>query len=320
MTRSDQAGVALITVMVVVAIVVSVAAGLLRGHQLDIRRAENVLHGDQAITHMLALETWGRELLLKDREDTDTDHLGEDWAQVLPPVEADGGLVTGRIIDQQGLFNLNNLLDSNGRGDPAAMLALQRLLEAVGGFSSPSSVVEALVDWMDADQDVTGLGGREDGDYAILDPAYRTSGRELASPTEVLLVEGLDYENWLMLRPFITALPRNGGSKTSVNVNTVSAQVLQGIAGIEASVAEDVLAERDSEPFDDVAEFKTQLASRLSTDALEQIDFALFGATSDFFLVESEAKFGDVALSMRHLIERSDERTRVLARSMFGEW
>lgn len=320
MRCSRQAGVALITVMVVVAIVVSVAAGLLRGHQLDIRRAENVLHGDQAIIHMLALESWARELLLRDREDSTTDDLTENWAQVLPPVEADGGLVAGRIVDQQGLFNLNNLVDGSGRGDPAAMLGFQRLLEAVGGFESPAAVVEAVVDWMDEDQEVTGLGGREDGDYAILDPAYRTSGRELASPSELLLVEGVDYAAWSMLRPFVTALPRVGTGKTALNVNTVSAQVLQGVTGIETSVAEDVLARRDSEPFEDVAAFRSELASRLPNDEIEAIDFTLFGATSDFFLVESEARFGDVALAMRHLVERSETQTRVLARALNGEW
>ena len=320
MARNTQTGVALITVMVIVAIVVSIAGGLLRGHQLDIRRAENVLHGDQAITHMLALETWARELLLKDREDSSVDHPGEDWAQVLPPVEADGGLVSGRILDQQGLFNLNNLLDNAGRGDPATMAAFQRLLEAVGDFSSSTSVVEAVVDWMDADQDVTGLGGREDPDYAILDPAYSTSGRELASPTELLLVEGIGYEEWLRLRPFITTLPRNGGGKTPLNVNTAAAEVLQGVAGIEEGVAADVVSERESEPFDNVAEFKAQLASRIPAQALEQIDFTVFGTTSDFFLVESEARFGEVALSMRHLIERGAQQTRVLARSLAEEW
>ena len=320
MARSGQAGVALITVMVIVAIVVSIAGGLLRGHQLDIRRAENVLHGDQAIMHMLALETWARELLLQDREDSSTDHGGEAWAQVLPPVEADGGVVAGRIVDQQGLFNLNNLLDSGRRGDPATMAAFQRLLEAVGEFDDPTAVVEALVDWMDPDQDMTGLGGSEDPDYAILDPAYRTPGRELASPTELLLVEGISYEEWLRLRPFVTVLPGGAARKTPLNVNTAPATVLQGLAGIDESVAADIVAEREEEPFEDVAAFRAKLASSVSAEALEQIDFALFDTSSDFFLVESEARFGDVALSMRHLLERGGEQTRVLVRSLADDW
>lgn len=320
MARNGQAGVALITVMVIVAIVVSIAGALLRGHQLDIRRAEIVLHGDQAIMHMLALETWARELLLQDREDSGTDHGGETWAQVLPPVEADGGVVAGRIVDQQGLFNLNNLLDSGGRGDPATMAAFLRLLEVVGEFSDPTAVVEALVDWMDPDQDVTGLGGREDPDYAILDPAYRTPGRALASPTELLLVEGISYEEWLRLRPFVTVLPGVAARKTTVNVNTAPAPVLQGVAGIDESVAADIVAEREKEPFEDVAAFRAKLAPRVSAEALEQIDFARFGTSSDFFLVESEARFGDVALSMRHLVERSGEQTRVLVRSLADDW
>lgn len=315
-----QKGVALITVMVIVAIVVTIAAGLLRDHQLDIRRAENVLHGNQAVYQLLGLETWAREVLLQDRKDNRTDHPGEDWATILYPVEADGGLVSGRILDQQGLFNINALIDQDGRGDPRAMLAFQRLLETLGDFESPGAIVEALVDWMDRDRDVTGLGGREDGDYAILDPAYRTSGRALASPTEILLVEGVTFEDWGRLRPFVTTLPRREGRAPPVNVNTAPAEVLSAWTGADLGVTGEIVSDRGDDPFDAVGEFESRLAGSVAADALEQIDFAGFTVISNYFLVESEARFGNVGLSMRHVIERDEESTRVLARSMGEDW
>jgi general secretion pathway protein K len=317
---AGQKGVALITVMVIVAIVVVIAGGLLRDHQLDIRRAENVLHGNQAVYQMLGLETWAREVLVQDRKDNRTDHLGEDWATILYPVEADGGLVSGRILDQQGLFNLNALIDKDGRGDPRAMLAFQRLLDTLGDFESPGAITEALVDWMDRDQDVTGLGGREDRDYAILDPPYRTSGGAMTSPTELLLVEGVTFEDWSRLRLFVTTLPRLGEQTSPVNVNTAPAEVLSAWTGVDLAVAGEIVSERGDDPFDAVGEFKSRLAGSVSGDELEQIDFTGFSVVSTYFLVESEARFGNVGLSMRHLIERDGESTKVLARSMGGDW
>jgi len=321
MRMSRQRGVALITVMVVVAIVVGIAAAMLRNHQMQIRRAENVLHGNQAIFHLLALETWAREVLLQDRKDGQVDHLGEDWAQVLLPVEADGGIVAGRIRDQQGLFDLNSLIGSDGKADATAMAAFQRLIEAVSPDTrNAGSIVEALVDWEDVDQSITGLGGAEDPDYAVLDPAYRTAGQFLVSPSELMLVKGMSFELWQLLRPFVTALPRSQGKGTAVNVNTAPPEVLQSVADIDSGLAGDIVTDRVDDPFDDTEAFKRRLEQSMPAADVDKIDFTKFTTGSDFFLVESEAHFANLALSMRHLIARDPQRTRVLVRALGSTW
>jgi len=315
-----QRGVALITVMVVVAIVVGIAAAMLRDHQLDIRRAENVLHGNQAIFHLLALETWAREILLEDREDGSVDHAGEDWARVLLPVEADGGVVAGRILDQQGLFNLNMLIDGEGNGAADAMAAFKRLIEIVApDTTNPGAIVEAAVDWMDANQEITGLGGAEDPDYAVLDPAYRTAGRLLVSPSELRLVQGVGHELWQQLRPFVTALPKGAGGG-AVNVNTAPAEVLQSVANIDSGLAETIVAEREDDPFDSTEAFNSRLQRELTEEELAALNFERFTTASDYFLVESEARFANVALPMRHLIARHESQTRVLLRALGTTW
>ena len=315
-----QEGVALITVMVVVAIVVGVAAGILREHQLDIRRAENVLHGNQGIVLLLALETWARELLLDDGEESEVDHQGESWAQVLTPIEADGGLVQGRIMDQQGLFNLNNLIDAEGRGDPVGAEHFRRLVELAGEIDSPASVAEAVVDWLDSDQEATGLGGREDFDYAVQDPAYRTPGFEMSSPTELLLVDGVSFDAWERLRPLVTALPKPDGKPTPVNVNTAPAKVIAAVTGLDLGEASDIVEERKGDHFAGLDPFRERIRESLGESAMAEIDFTRLGTRSDFFLVESSSSFGDVALHMSHLIERTEEGTRVLARGLGNAW
>ena len=49
-------------------------------------------------------------MLSDDRRMSNVDHLGEPWALRLPTMSVEGGELDGHIDDQQGLFNLNNLV------------------------------------------------------------------------------------------------------------------------------------------------------------------------------------------------------------------
>lgn len=315
-------GVALITVMIIIAIVAGVAASMLRDHQLNLRRATNLLHGDQTITHLLAAETWARQVLLEDLKDGEIDHLGEGWAEALLPVETDGGALAGRIRDQQGLFNLNSLIDRELKADPAAMAQFERLVAQIELEESvdPLALAEALADWQDPDEEVTGIGGAEDADYAVQDPPYRSPDRPLFSPTELLLVRGMTYELWLKLAPLVTALPPQDGQPEPLNVNTAPAAVLAAVLGADTSLADELVGERESDPFENTQQFIARLEQSLGAEAVAKLEVDRFSTASRYFLVESEAQFGDLTLSMRHLIRRESDRTTVLARALGEYW
>ena len=53
---------------------------------------------------------WVRAVLNDDRRMGDVDHLGEPWAQQMPLMSIENGQLAGQIHDQQGMFNLNNLV------------------------------------------------------------------------------------------------------------------------------------------------------------------------------------------------------------------
>jgi general secretion pathway protein K len=59
--------------------------------------------------------------------DSQTDHLAEIWATELPglPIEG-GGEVFGSIVDLQGRFNINNLVDQAGEADEASLDQFRR--------------------------------------------------------------------------------------------------------------------------------------------------------------------------------------------------
>ena len=112
-----QRGVALLTVMLVVALATTTAVAMASRQQLDIRRTENTLYQGQALMYLYGVESWSMQFLAEDRRDNEIDHNDEDWATRLPPLPVEGGQVQGYIEDLQGRFSLNslNLPDESGK-------------------------------------------------------------------------------------------------------------------------------------------------------------------------------------------------------------
>ncbi|MCG8371009.1 MAG: type II secretion system protein GspK, partial [Proteobacteria bacterium] len=128
-------GVALITALLIVAVVGSVAATLSWDNALDTRRTMVMLFRDQAIQVAVGSEGWVGQILREDLASTSNDHLDEIWATEIPalPIDSEAvqGSIWGRIEYLQGRFNVNNLIGGNGRADPAALEQFRRLLAAL---------------------------------------------------------------------------------------------------------------------------------------------------------------------------------------------
>jgi len=104
-----QAGVALITVLLIVFLASIAATSLAALQQRAIRRSAVLLHQQQARLYTLGVEQWALIILARDRQQNETDHPGEEWANLPPALPIEGGALTARITDLQGCFNLNNL-------------------------------------------------------------------------------------------------------------------------------------------------------------------------------------------------------------------
>lgn len=136
---SRQRGVALITVLLVVAIVTVVSAAMVARQQLSIRATSNQLQARQAWHYALGGEALAQAILARDLragatgepgasgEAAAVDHLLEPWAQPLPAFEIDQGEILVRIEDMAGRFNLNDLLRDQ-QPNPAAVEQFRRLL------------------------------------------------------------------------------------------------------------------------------------------------------------------------------------------------
>lgn len=289
-------GVALITAMLITALTGSLAAGLIWNNALDMRRTMVLLFHEQGLQVALGAESWIRNILRDDGIDSQTDHLGELWASELPglPVDNDSvqGAVAGKVEDLQGRFNVNNLIDRNGKVDQDVLEHFRRLLIVL---EIDPRFAGLTADWIDADLEAGFPDGAEDSIYTSLTPPYRTFNRSLVNVTEIAALEGMDKASFDRLLPHVTALPGH----TSINVNTATAAVLQSLdANMDDSAVESLLSQREESGFQDI---KATFGSFVTNQKiLEQLE-----GSSEFFQLKAVVQIDTVRLTYYSILLRA---------------
>ena len=323
--NSRQRGAALILALVVTVAVVLVATTLSSDHLVAFRRVENQVYSQQAYAFLRGSEGIARQVLQKDFElSKEKDHISEKWLQQQQDFLTEYGPWSGVICDLQGRFNLNNL--SSGSASKASSLSGEvkktpdqqlfvRLLQTLDlknrlDQTAAEDLLYAVVDWLDADGNISATGGAEDSYYSDLTPPYRAANRQLTSVEELRWIKGMTPEIVTQLTPLVTVLER--GSK--LNINTAPAKVLQAINDkdslqpITEADVEKLINERDGDAgnagianfgFDDVAAFvKAHPASEA------KLDTSLFGVNSENFLLKTEMIFLERKFSLYSVLYR----------------
>ena len=304
MKHTNQQGVAVIMVLLIVAIATTLATYIAQQQSLWQRQVESQF--DRAQTRYLGTAgiNWARAVLADDGASSQTDHAKEMWTLRLPAIPVENGEVIGAIEDRQGLFNLNNIV-RNGASSAPDVAQFQRLLELLG---LPPHLAPALADWIDEDTEPH-PGGAEDGYYLALARPYRTANRPLTELGELVRVKDFDASIVARLQPFVSVLPKT----TKINVNFAPPEVLAAvIKNMSLTDARTLVHKRTETPFTDVADF---------TNALKQ-----FGAlqpvvndltvNSQYFWVTGHARVGQAQVTTQALLYRLNNWPIIVWRSV----
>ena len=303
-SRARQEGVAVLTAMLVVTLGTIIAVNLMWNASLDLRRTEAALAADQGLMYLQGAEAWAGDILRQDQvESNASDHLGEQWAFDLPPLPVDGGLISGRLEDLQGRFNLNNLVTPGGEEDEISRRQFERLLESL---QLDPSLAGAVVDWLDSNGDASFPIGAEDSAYSGANPPYRTPNSVITSPSELMAVSGFDQETYQLLAPYVTALP----SGTNLNVNTAPDLLLASLSDdIDVSRAASLVEERAGADFPDI---DAAFEGEVEADVLRRID-----GVSQYFLLRATVALGTHQLTMYSVLQRDNSGiVRAIFRSL----
>ena len=299
-----QRGVAILTAMLVVALGTMIAVNLMWKASLDLRRTTSALAADQGLMYLQGAEAWAGDILRQDQVDSiESDHLGEIWAAELPPIPVDGGVISGRVEDLQGRFNINNLVTPQGEEDEIARRQFERLLEML---ELDPSLAGVAVDWLDSDSETKFPFGAEDDVYSGFDPPYRASNTVITSPSELMAMSGFELESYRLLLPYVTALP----SGTTLNVNTASDVLLASLSDdIDLSRGAALIEERGGADFPDIS---ASFEGDVEPEVLQRID-----GVSQYFLLTASVAIGTNQFTMYSVLQRDNSGiVRAIFRSL----
>ena len=286
-----QRGAAVLVAMLVVAIAALAASSFMFRSQVEWRRFENLSRMDQAQSVLRAAQQWGATVLLDDARNSSVDHRGEAWATRLPPVEAENYRIWGLMEDQEGRFNLNNLV-VNGEIDKQQLAIFVRLLSAL---RLPESLAGAVADWIDADDLPFNANSVDSPYYASLQTPYRATNQPLININELLRVKDMDRNTLAMLRPFVTVLP----TRTPINVNTASPEVLVALVqGLSSEEAYSMVAKRERTYYRNITDFQQALPSGMTAPA------SGISVSSQYFLVQARASNERLSIGNQALYRR----------------
>ena len=311
-----QTGAVVLAALVIAALATLAAVALVTTQSRATNEVSRQFDRGQALGLARAGTAWAAAILRQDERQTTLDTLQEPWAQPLPPTRVEEvGLLQGQLFDQQGRFNLTNLVT----GGAADTIEAGRFAALLTTLNLPTSLVNDLIDWQDADEVAwsqagsSGKEGSQPGGSAF-------PNRPLSDLSELATVPGFSATVIARLAPYVTVIPAHLG-KQRINVNTAPLPVLMALVpGMTEAEARTVIEARIRIPFKDVADFATRLpraalqnvangtasASAIDTSANKlSVDQSALRVTSEHFLLNAHIRYGDAALHVQAQLWRA---------------
>jgi general secretion pathway protein K len=311
--RSVQRGAALLTAMLTLVLITTLAAGAAwqQWRSVEVERAERARL--QAGWILVGALDWARLILREDARSGGADHLGEPWAvsleesrlssflaadknntALLSEQDDSNVFLSGQMEDLQGRLNAYNLIEA-GRINPAALAAFTKLFDLQG--LEPAEL-RALAENLRFASD--------------LSPDNRSGALSALLPQrfEQLTLLGLSAQSLERLRPFVTWLP----SRTPVNVNTASAEVIYASTPeLDLDGARKIVAERSRQHFkslNDLTSVVPALAGQFN-DGQHAVASRYFEVTGKLRMADGEAS---VVVIERSVVQRDGLDVKTLWR------
>lgn len=310
----QQQGIALITILVMVALATILAATIAKRQANTAENTAYLMRQNQSLLYAKSAEAFFSELLVDDAKNAgDIDHLQENWAKPMPAFPVEDGFVSGTLQDESGKFNLNSLVNNDGTANPQAKAWFEKLLIRVG---LPEKLSEAVIDWQDADDETIGAMGAESNYYQGLPQGYLPSNSKFHSVEELKLVRGFEGQKYLQIANYVSAAP---ASDSKVNINTAPAMVLASLdPKLDVNAVEQVLQQRQAklEHFSNISDlWAIEPFTQVNPDVRNEVN-NLLGVKSSYFKAKIEVLLSERKRQFSSDLVRKDKTVYVAYRSM----
>lgn len=281
--KPGQEGVALLITLLFVAILMALVVEFTYETQVEISQVSANVNDYDALIAAKSAVASGMSLLVQDlilnvtgqqgmakesgsgseRQGTEQyDSLDEVWAQGTPFQKINDSVMQCSIEDEFGKLNLNALFNSRAQEPRENVVEiLRRLIEMRQG---DPSTVDAIIDWLDEDDDPLPMGAESDY-YQQMPVPYRTKNGPMSSVEELLLIRGITPElffgngtvDQLPLTQLLTVYGHRSGR---VNANTAQLELLTAIGEAigQPGIASIIEEERRTSPFMTMADLEAR--------------------------------------------------------------
>ncbi len=261
--RTRNRGFAIVVVLGMLILMTALVVGFSNNARVELRRADYLLKSAQAL-HCATAGLNAAIAAVRDCNefygDTEPGRLFSGTCEIA--VQAGRCSVT--IVDESGKLNLNYLLKQNDKPDPVHVNRFLRLIDLLnrdnaGGPRISYSIVPAVIDWIDRNDEVTALPfvkwanlGAESAYYNAQQPPYPCKNAPLDTVDELLLVKDVTSETFRRIQPYITVY---GDGR--VNLNAAADIVLESLSeNVDKALAQVIINRRNLRPFESIAELR----------------------------------------------------------------
>ena len=204
----NQSGSAIVAVLLIVAIISIIAAGLMVQQRIDIRRTQQIQTANQAFRYSQAVLYWaaGEILGAANEQALPENQL---WQRDFPDtiIAHNRGQTKGRLERLDQRINLNSFTGASA-SDKKAATGPQDLTNLISKdnpipAAEIAQITQNITDW------ISQTVSNNDSYYRSLTPPYRVAHMPMVSPSELRLVAGVDARIFQALAPYVITLPTN---------------------------------------------------------------------------------------------------------------
>ncbi len=309
---NNEKGIALVIVIMIISIIIAVTLELNMSSRYEIYESANLGDVVRSVYAAKSGFNMGEALLAADANGFDS--LNEDWATLDSVSSESKALFNGEyfilhIDDESGKIPIKKISSSSEFRD--LLLRFLKLPEFDLDEEQASDIVDAIKDWTDQDDELTGFGA-EKAYYEGLEKPYMCKNGELDCIEELLMIKGIS-ENLYYGKdgsPGISDyLTIHGEGR--ININTAPRLVLKALS-------DDVTDEMVS----DMDDFRRDEENNLSdfswyktVQGMDGINISnsLITTGSSFFRITSTGYMNDVKRSVSGVVGRNaDEKVMTI--------
>ena len=342
----SASGMALVMVMAVVLLLVTVAL------ELHLNERNNLLNAATMRDRMMLREMvksgvhLAQAVLVKDRIDSESDSLQEDWADeetlatLIGTTPFEQGELKVQIFDELGKIQINALVAfPEGRefnqdqyklweNFSDKLFSAYELIEDSEDLledTDPLTIINSVKDWLDSGDDdaITGLNGAESDYYEDLDPPYACKNGPFDHLSEIRLVKGIIpslFDGFGGIPGISAYLTTYGAAETEddkfsfpgkININTAELPVLAAMLPSDSSDFAELLVE-----YREAADGTQYLNDLTRVDWYKgvpgfssiTIDPNLLTVSSDTFRIIATAKLNEIQTGATVIVRRDREK------------